>query len=252
MAIKGKTKTRSGGRSVARAPRLTPVEVKPPFFARTRVKIAMGVLGGIALSAFAVWVWVGLRNEHRHNAAAAALAKEKSVVSTYQGTIDGIVSGVGTTSGPTVTLFSQVSMPLSDLAQGKLDSNLSSTLKTARKSDSSAVQAISAVNVDSEFANKGFDVATINLAFNAQSKMKAALQLYQQVFDLMQKASLAQGKQITSLAKDAQGIKTTADSLFSSGYTDYSNLKSAVGINQIPQPQGLGGSGGVPGLPGGS
>src|SRR5205085_2136813 len=163
-------KTRSGGRPPARAPRFAPVPVRPPFFARTRVKIAVGFLAGIALSAFAVWIWVGLRNEHRHNAATATLAKEKSVVSSYQGTVDSVV--------------------------------------------------------------------TINYAFNSQSKMKDALALYQKVFDLMLRASSAQGKAITALAKDAQDIQTTANSLFNDGYADYSNLKTAVGINSVPQ--GLG------------
>jgi hypothetical protein len=258
MAIKGKTKTRSGGRPPARAPRFAPVPVRPPFFARTRVKIAVGFLAGIALSAFAVWIWVGLRNEHRHNAATATLAKEKSVVSSYQGTVDGVVSQVGTASGPTVSLFSQIGQPLSDLANGKLDSNLVSTVRSALKTDTSALNTIGGVNVSSEFGNKGFSVVTINYAFNSQSKMKDALALYQKVFDLMLRASSAQGKAITALAKDAQDIQTTANSLFNDGYADYSNLKTAVGINSVPQGLGPGGSGfpggGLPGggLPGGS
>ena len=251
MAIKGKTKTKSGGRPVARAPRLAPVEVKPPFFARTRVKIALGILGGIAVSALTVWVWVGLRSEHRHNAAAAQLAKEKAIVASYQGTIDGIVAQVGTTSGPTATLFTDVTTPLSDLVKGKLDSGLSSTLKTAESNDKAALRNVSGIDISAQFGDKGFNKATINLAFNSQSKMKEALELYQQVFSLMREASVAKGTQVTSLATDAQNIKTTADSLFSQGYTDYANLKSAVGIVQVPQGLG-GGGGGLPGLPGGS
>ena len=59
MAIKGKGKTKN--RQPARAPRRTPVPVKPPFFARRWVQLVAALLIGMGIVWFLVWVTNGIR-----------------------------------------------------------------------------------------------------------------------------------------------------------------------------------------------
>ena len=72
MAIKGKGKTK--GRQPARAPRRAPVEVKPPFFMRRRVQVALAFVVGILVMMLAVWITNGLRQQRADGLASLRLA----------------------------------------------------------------------------------------------------------------------------------------------------------------------------------
>ena len=63
MAIKGKSRTKSRPKQVARAPRREPVVVKPPLFQRRWLQLTAAFILGVLAMSIVVWVSHGVHRQ---------------------------------------------------------------------------------------------------------------------------------------------------------------------------------------------
>ena len=101
---------------------------------------------------------------------------------------------------------------------------------------------IQAIKVTSLLGGKGFPLSLVNYALNAQSKMVDAMNVYEQVATLLQKATQSDGQAKDDMLASASSLITIADKLMGDGYGDYINAQVTAGTYtpQLTAPPGSG------------
>jgi len=248
VAIKGKGKTRS--RAPARAPRATPIEVKPPMFSRRWVVGLVSLVAGLGLAAFGIWAYVGVHNQNRDKAAAARLKREVPIVQSFQSQMNAAITKVGTIQpGQPPVVFTDLSTLVGSLAEGKAPKGAVDTASTAAQNADDAAKAVDKISLSDEVGGKGFELGQTLYFFNAQSKVSNGLHLYKEVAELARTAATADKAEMVELATRAQSIQSLAQAQVSSGFDDLTQLRASVGLFDQPQ---VPGAGGITGIPGGS
>ncbi len=233
MAIKGKGKTK--GRQPARAPRRTPVEVKPPFFQRRRVQIVLAFVVGFLLMMFAVWVTNGLRQNKADTQAKSDASKQRAATLAWQSTVETAIGKIGTvTAGAPPTILPDVGTTISAISKGKPPAGAAKTLKKSQSDAQTAIDSIQKVSLADQLRNKGFSVGEVNYFLNSQTRIVEALQLYSRAAAVAILALDANGDAQSSLAKEAAAIQATADQILQEGWSDYQQALYAGGIAQTP------------------
>jgi hypothetical protein len=233
VAIKGKGKTK--GRQPVRAPRREPVEVKPPFFLRRRVQIAIAFVAGLLLFMFAVWVTNGLRQDRADKQAKAQASKQRQAALAWQSTVEGEIGKIGTINpGATPTILPDVATTIASLQKGKVPAGAAKTLKQTQDDAQGAIDAIKKVPLADQIRDKGFTVGEVNYFLNSQTRLVEALDLYIRAASVAALAANATGDARTSLADEAAKIQATADQILQEGWSDYQQALYAGGIAQTP------------------
>src|SRR5947207_203697 len=120
MAIKGKTRSKGKPRSGARAPRPTPVVVKPPFFMRRNVQVSLAFIAGIGVMVAFIWATDGIRQERHRREVAAQGATARQAVAQWQGSVTAALSSVQFDSQTqSVAVLSQLASLVGQMAKGK-------------------------------------------------------------------------------------------------------------------------------------
>lgn len=251
MAIKGKGKTKS--RQPARAPRRTPVAVKPPFFARRWVQLVAALLIGMGIVWFLVWVTNGIRSSRDSDQAAKLTAEQKGALQQWQSLVEQQVGTVGQLQqqGVPPTIAPQVAATGAALAAGKPPTTTSKDLKSSAAALQAAAKAMTTFNLSTTIRDKGFTQPQADTILTAQTHLTDALSTYQQAALL---AALAVDSTDTSLQKElgtrAQALAATANAELQEGWRLYTNALSNVGLlsgsvqnsgNTGSLPSGLGG-----------
>jgi hypothetical protein len=245
MAIKGKSKTRAR-RTVPRAPRREPVQVRPPFFLRKRVQVIGSFVLGILVMLLAIWVTNGLRDERNRDASDQAAADRRKVTIQWRQTVEGELGKLGTISpGAVPTMFADLSTAVSALADGKVPERVGDTTSTAADQAGSAADALEAVDLPSKISGHGFNITQTNYLLNSQRKIVDALRLYAHAARLAGRAAAEEGTQaITALGKQAEGLQALAQQILTDGWSDYQQALFDAGLAETPQAPGLTGPGG--------
>lgn len=234
MAIKGKGKTRP--RPVARAPRREPVPVKPPFFTRRLVQVAIAFVAGVLVMMFLVWITNGLREQRREERTrereAAALQRTRTVVSDWQGVVETAVTGLGgEIAGPGIppTLLPAASAAIDGAAAGNEVEGAGGTLDEAATSLSNAIGSIDGYDLLGELRDRGFDINQTNYLLNSKTKILEALRVYRESVAVAQRAD---GDR--QLGRIAAALRDRAATLFADGWRDLEQVKQSVGIDLLP------------------
>ena len=238
MAIKSKSRSKKG-KHVARAPRPTPVEVKPPFFLRKRVQVALALLAGIGLAALVVWITNGLRAERDEDRARRADQDARQAVSQYQAAVDGALKPVGRSVAPgAFDAFPQLSAAIVDLSKGKGSPERAGEVgRGVADAASASSKAIGEVDVEALVKDKDLDVALVVRLLNSKRRFIQALDLYQQVGKLLERASAAPAGEREGLIVSAADFLDVATAVFADAYGDYSEALKATGLF-APNPLG--------------
>ena len=151
MAIKGKARTKTKVKRVTPGPKPAYVPVRPRFFARKGVLWTVGVIVGLGIFWFAIWLTNGLRQQQADKDEKAVKSREVAVVRQYVALVGPQLQKVGTQDqqqpgvfnlGPDMT---QVAPAMQD--KSVQPAQLIKTFKTLAKADGDAADAIGKIDL---------------------------------------------------------------------------------------------------------
>ena len=233
MAIKGKGKTK--GRQPARAPRRAPVEVKPPFFMRRRVQVALAFVAGILVMMLAVWITNGLRQQRADDQAATEASQQRAAGQKWKAQVETELGKVGTISpGAPPALFPDLTTTIAALQKGKVPDGATSTLTTTQAGAKSAAAALEAYKLSESVRDIGMNEGQVSWFLNSQARYVQALELYEQAAIIAALAVDAPDARRADIADSAAAIQKQADAALEAGYSDYQNALASVQIFDSP------------------
>jgi hypothetical protein len=247
MAIKGKTKTKSRPKQVARAPRHEPVVMKPPLFARRWLQVTAAMLVGVFAVMVVVWVTNGLRQDSRTKADSAAAqasgATKRTAGLAWQSTVTAAVNEVGTVSPPLPpNLFAPMNAAIKTMKdKGTLPKGAVKTLSDAVTHAQKAVKDLSDFDLTTTISGKGFDVAGAQDFSTSKDELTAALSIYQRAAEMALAAAKGPDSQRKSLTTFAFNLTGDANTQFTKAWSVYESALGDAGIAATP---GAGAAGG--------
>lgn len=232
MAIKGKGRTKT--KQVARAPRREPVPVKAPFFTRRWVQVLCGTLVGAAVVLLAVWVFHGL-NKDRANSKLKAQAVTKLAAGTkwrVQVVTTTTKAGVGTPSqaGSAPTMFAELDAVTTSLKGGKSPKNAKDVVTRAVAASKTATTELQGFDMNKTVTGQGFSPGGAAAMGVSQELLVEALKLYNASALVTRQALAATGSESKTLARTAESIRQSADSLFATGWSNFQDALLSAGI----------------------
>jgi hypothetical protein len=250
MAIK--SKGRSKGRQVARAPRREPVEVKPPFFLRRWVQVTLAFAVGVALVLFGVWVTNGIRASRADEKAANAQTEMKTALSQWKTTVETQIQTVGQLQqqGVAPLIAPGLAPAVGALASGKAPTASGKDLAQLGEQLKKAADTLAAYDLTKVIRNKGFDVGETDRILSVQSGFVTALNMYREAAVVASIAAVASDPaQQAQLGAAAKRLNDDADSAMQEAWRGYGNALFLVGLTDgvATTP-----AGGIPGVTGGT
>lgn len=243
MAIKGKARSRGGGKGVTRGPKPAYVPVRVPILRRrgfwigVLIVLVVGSIAGIAY---------GLAREASAKRADEQQARLATTMRTYQGKVDPILSKVGNSTPPAgFTALPSLGTTLDGLQNGTSSTkDAVSAAKTAASQAADAAKALDTIDVPRLVGGKGFTKDFVIYAINAKTRFVESMHLYQRVASLIETATKTSGATRSSILDSAKGVLDTANQVFSEGYSDYVEAQTDAGTFT---PTFGTGAGGLPG-----
>jgi hypothetical protein len=232
VAIKGKTKAKSKPRSVARAPRAVPVDVKPPFFLRRWVQVLLAFVAGVGVMVVLIWATNGVRDQNRTKEQTRTRESARRVVQEWQTTVDSALStfGPAQAGGAPPTLFPDLSAAIDATSKGEPPNDLEQVAKDAGHLAGTTSDTLEGVELSTLIADKGLRAEEAIWVLDSQKRMAFAFKLYGQVAGLMGDAAKATDAEQVQLAKRASSIAQLAVDAFQDGYQNYTNALASVGL----------------------
>lgn len=235
MAIKGKSKSRGGSKTVTRGPKPAYVPVKKPLLARRGFWWgALAVVGVLVVGG----LWYGFAKEASQNRADELARAKRTAATIYQGKVDPILQTVGGSTQPgAFEVAAGFAQSLSDFVDGKGDAQqLEGAAAGAEQVLKPAAASLDEVDASAIVRDRGFPRDLTLYFVNSQRQMTQALKLFEQAAVLAQEAAKAEGDQAKALAASSKAVLEVASELFADGYSDFVEVQVAGGIYQPPMP----------------
>ena len=235
MAIKGRSRSRGGSKTVTRGPKPAYVPVRKPLLARRGFWWgALAVVGVVVVAG----LWYGFAKEASQNRADELAREQRTAATIFQGKIDPILRSVGQATQPGVfEVAAGFEQSLSDFVHGKGDpKQLEGAATGAAQVLKPAAASLDEVDASVIVRDRGFSRDLVLYYVNSQRQMAQALKLYEQGAILAQQAASAEGDQAAAIAASAKAVLDVANELFSGGYADYVETQIAGGIYQPQMP----------------
>jgi hypothetical protein len=249
MAIK--SKGRSKGRQVARAPRREPVQVKPPFFQRRWVQVALAFAAGVALVCFLIWVTNGIRTSRTDEQAANEQTDMKTALSQWKSTVETQIQTVGQLQqqGVAPLMAPGLAPAVAALADGKAPALSAQDLAKLGGQLRQAADTLAAYDLTKVIRNKGFDVGETDRILSARTGFVTALNTYREAAVVASIAAAASDPQRAQLGASAKRLNDDADVALQEAWRGYGNALYLVGLTSgvATTP-----AGGIPGVTGGT
>jgi hypothetical protein len=240
VAIKGKGRTKS--RQPARAPRSVPVRVRPPFFLRRWVQVALAFLAGTGAAAAVVWGFVEVRERDRRDEEARDRETASRAASQWQATVDGALQGVGIVEpGQPPIVFTGLRTVVDQMAKGETAKDAAGVAERAHEDATAAIETLDAVNLSDLLRDQGLNEAETIYFLNSQEGLVSGLQVYERVAALAGEAAAARDPGTArAIAREAKALLPVANSVFEDAWFDYQEALGRVGL-AAPSVPGLGG-----------
>jgi hypothetical protein len=235
VAIKGKSKPKAR-RSVTRGPRPVYVPVRQPLVRRRGFQIA--VVAIILLSAAGAVVY-GYVHERNANHAAEQKAVLKSIASQYTTRVQTAIAGVGQSQGGVAfTLLPDLKTQIEALRSGSAPpADVAKAAGGLEEQATTAADGLSKIDPADLVRGKGVEnAAFVRDLLNANVKMQNALRMDAVAAGVLAQAAGAPAKEAAALLRRADEARTTAETLFESGYSDWTNAQYTAGIFQPTPP----------------
>jgi hypothetical protein len=237
MAIKGKSKPKAR-RSVTRGPRPVYVPVRQPLVRRRGFQI---VVVAIILLSAAGGILYGYVHERNANHAAEQEALLKSIASQYTTRAQTAIAGVGQSQGGvSFTLLPDLKTQIEALRSGSSPpADVAKAASGLEKQASAAAEELSTIDPAALVRGRGVeDTAFVRDLLNANAKMENALRTDAVAAGVLAEAARAPATMTAALLRRADDARSTAETLFQSGYSDWTNAQFTAGIFQPTPPAG--------------
>jgi hypothetical protein len=232
MAIKGKGRTRA--RQPVRAPRRGPVPVPVPFFRRRGVQVVAAFLVGALLFWGGVWLTNGLRAQNTSERAREQELLQRRTGAAWEKFVATEVGAIGQVQeGQPPVILPQVRAAITALAQ-KTPKGAVSTLQTAAKDASKAIDDIGKDQLSSSLSGKGFQQGEVLRFLSARDELVTSIQLYREAALLGVLAADLQGKERTAAIARADELLNLADAAVLRFQTHQTEALAAAGIIRQP------------------
>jgi hypothetical protein len=240
MAIKGKTKAKSKPRPVAKAPRPVPVNVKPPFFLRRWVQVALAFVAGVGAMVVLIWATNGVREENKTTEAAQKRESARRVVQEWQTTVESTLAPFGppAANGAPPVPFPEFTAAIDATAKGHPPDDLDTVASDAGDLAASSAEDLEQVDLPSLISGKGLRAEEAIWVLDSQKRMAFAFKLYEQAAALMVDAADVPEAEQVQLAKHAAEVAKLAEAAFQDGYQSYTNALASVGLFNGGAPPG--------------
>jgi hypothetical protein len=244
MAIKGKTRSKGKPRSSARAPRPTPVVVKPPFFLRRSVQVSLAFIAGIGVMVAFIWATDGVRQERHKHEVAAQGATARRAVAQWQGTVTSALSSVQFDNQTrSVAVLSQLASLVGQMEKGATPTGAAASAATAEKSLKTAADDLQKLSTD-VIRGKGLSEFEATSLIDSRDAMVQVFRTGQEVAGLVQIAAGTDPSTAKAIATRSTELLTSAQTAFGAAYESYFGVTVAVGLaSALPAPPTGGSSG---------
>jgi len=241
MAIKGKTGSRRRTRAPARAPRPTPVEVKPAFFLRRRVQVVLAFVVGVAAMVAFIWATNGVRAERDRNDAAAQATTARRAVSKWQATVTSALGNVQfNDQDRSVAAFTQLSSILDQIGKGKTPKGAADQASSLERGFRKAADELDGLGAD-VIRSHGLNEFQAGALIDSRVAMVEVFRSGQQAAGLAVIAAGADAKTATDVADRASALVTSAQTTFTSAYESFYQVTVGLGLaSGLPQAPSLG------------
>jgi len=247
MAIKGKSRPKAR-RSVTPGPRPVYVPVKPPLAQRRGVQLGAAIVVGVlALGAIAY----GFVHERDQNHEAEQARTLTAIASAYTTEVQSVLSGVGQAQAVSFTLLPDLKTQIQALRSGSAKpADVADRADTLQQQASGAARDLSSIDPATMIRGKGVeDQVFVTDLIDASTKMESALRMDAVAAGVLRQAALASGSQRDALLDQADEARTTAETLFESGFSNWVSAQVTAGTYQ---PASIGGARPGANLPAGS
>jgi hypothetical protein len=247
MAIKGKSKPKAR-RSVTPGPRPVYVPVKRPLVQRRGFQIGVVAVLAVAVLGAIAYGFVHERNQNREAAQQALL---KRIASAYSAEAQTAISAVGSAQAVSFTLLPDLKTQIDGLRSGDAKpADVATSAKTMQQQASGAADDVAAIDPASMIRGKGVENRVfVDDLIDASLKMENGLRMDAVAAGILQQAASASPAERKALLEQAESARTTAETVFQSGYANWVDAQVAAGTYQ---PASIGGFGSGANLPAGS
>ncbi len=232
MAIKGKGRTRA--RQTVRAPRRGPVPVPVPFVRRRGVQVVAAFLAGLFLFWGAVWLTNGLRSQDTSERNREQELLRRRAGAAWENQVATEVGKIGQlTEGRPPVILPQVRGSIAGLAE-KTPEDAVETLRTAANDAKETVDAITAYQLSSSVADKGFDQGQVLRFLNARDELLTSIEFARQAALVGVLAADLEGRDRREALARAEALLADADAAIIRFQTHQTEALAAAGIIRQP------------------
>lgn len=236
MAIKGKSKPKAR-RSVTPGPRPAYVPVKRPLLQRRGFQIV--VVAILAVAALGAIAW-GIVHEHNANHERAQEQLLAAISSQYSVRVQGALSAVGQPQAVSFQLLPDLKSQIDALRSGSADpASVAKSAKNLHAQAQGAADELGKIDAAAMIRGKGVeDKVFVSELISATVKMQNAVKMDAVAAGVLEQAADAPADQVKALLEQADEARTAAESLFSSGFSDWVSAQITAGTYQ---PASIGG-----------
>jgi hypothetical protein len=233
MAIKGKGRTRA--RQPVRAPRRTPVAVKPPFGERRGVQLGAAFIAGLLVFWGGVWLTNGLRAQRADEEARTEAIQRRQAGSAWDQLVTTEVGKIGIVAeGRPPQILPELRTTITGLTGAERPTKATADLETVAAEARDVGSAVEGYAMTASLRNKGFDRPGVLRFLAAQDELVTAIDLYRQAALLGAIAAALEGDARDRVADRAISILNEADEALADFSIEHTEAMNAAGIVQQP------------------
>jgi hypothetical protein len=208
--------------------------VPVPFFRRRGVQVVAAFLVGALLFWGGVWLTNGLRAQNTSERAREQELLQRRTGAAWEKFVATEVGAIGQVQeGQPPVILPQVRAAITALAQ-KTPKGAVSTLQTAAKDASKAIDDIGKDQLSSSLSGKGFQQGEVLRFLSARDELVTSIQLYREAALLGVLAADLQGKERTAAIARADELLNIADAAVLRFQTHQTEALAAAGIIRQP------------------
>jgi hypothetical protein len=230
MAIKGKGKTRTGRRPVARGPRPGYVEPPKPMYKQPWFRWVAGAIVVVGIVAIVFAIMNITASNNRKEARAARQHTKQGRVQQYAGPVVQYLQGIATPlpGGDQVAAFQDLSTQVKGLGSGQVSPADAKKAGTTDATNAKAVAAkINALPVSGRIVSGFPDLLDL---LDSQEMLVESLNVYEQIGAGLANAADATGADRQALLARSQALLPVASQLFTDGYQKLINAQIKVNL----------------------
>lgn len=228
MAIKGKGRSKS--RSVAKAPRRTPVAAPVPVAQRRWVQVTAAFIVGLGVFWLGIWLTNGLRDQDAQATQEQQREQQVTALRRWQAQVESGVGAIAPLQDPIAPeLAVDAKSAAASISDGKEPTEEAEALTAEADELAKAADALEEFDLRDAVANTGLGDG-VNAILVSKTQLVEALRLYSEATLLTVAAMEAPPEQAVVMAETATDVMASADRLLADSWRAYQLLLGRLGL----------------------